>query len=75
MFLKLLKEAIENIGMRSKENSIAGFSACENVPFNLNKLLHKFLRNVEGDVIGNDNRAIVKHLEFENYNKTIDKKR
>ncbi|KAG5865963.1 hypothetical protein JTB14_012192 [Gonioctena quinquepunctata] len=54
MFPKLLEQVIEKIGLRSRENSIAGFSACGIVPFNPNKVLHKTPRNVERDSVENE---------------------
>lgn len=67
-FPRLLKEAIENIGLKSKENSIAGFSACGIVPLNPDRVLQKIPRNVQAtENVENDNRVwtqvIVDHLE------------
>lgn len=66
-FPRLLKEAIEKIGIRSQQNSIAGFNACGIVPLNPNKVLNKIPRNVENNNAENDDRAwsqtIVNHLD------------
>ena len=41
-FPTLLKKLIENMGLRNKENLVAGFRACGIVPFNPQKVLMKF---------------------------------
>lgn len=67
-FPRLLKETIEKIGIRSEENSIAGFKACGISPWNPDIVLHKLPRN--NPTVNRDNddehawtQSIVEHLE------------
>lgn len=53
-FPRLLKEAIDNIGLISKENSIAGFKAYGIVPLNPYKVLQKIARNIPSNHNAND---------------------
>ncbi|KAJ8952784.1 hypothetical protein NQ318_008101, partial [Aromia moschata] len=65
-FPRLLKETIETVGIRSMENSIAGFKACGIYPLDPNKVLNKIPRNNPANETDHNEQAwtqaIVEHL-------------
>lgn len=51
VFPKLLKEAVESVGLKSQAKSIAGFKACGIVPFNPDAVLKKIPRKTIENIV------------------------
>ncbi|XP_050305884.1 uncharacterized protein LOC126743011 [Anthonomus grandis grandis] len=67
-FPRLLRQSVEKIGIKSKENSIAGFKACGIFPLDPNKVLNKIPRNLHIEENGENNdqawsNTIISHLK------------
>ncbi|KAG5876799.1 hypothetical protein JTB14_014129 [Gonioctena quinquepunctata] len=63
-FPKLLKKAVESVGLKSQANSIAGFKACGIVPFNPDAVLKKIPRKAVDETLETSWKgALVDHLE------------
>lgn len=64
LFPKLLKEAVESVGLKSLANCIAGLKACCIVPFNLDTVQKKIPhKNVDDTLETSWTNAIVDHLQ------------